>query len=224
LQPNHVAIGARRRTQPAILLAITRLRRRPLTAELRETAAMPVALLALFVAEALAWAGVPAIGAAAMGAAGVLASQGSLDLWAVLIVGTAGAELGALGGWDIGRRVAQAGLDRPGRFAERRRQALETGERVAQRWGRLLVFFVPSWVSGAIGMPFGQFAVWNVPAAFLWMIAAGLGAYGVSSAVSGGSLLDSLVPLLLAAAAFVSLALVLVRRHRRHGSPRRAGS
>jgi membrane-associated protein len=145
---------------------------------------MPLALLALFVAEALAWAGVPAIGAAGMGAAGVLASQGSLDLWAVLIVGSAGAEVGALAGWWIGRRVAQAGLDRPGRFAARRNQALGAGERFAQKWGRLVVFFVPSWVSGALGMPFRQFALWNVPAAFLWMVATGLAAYGVGSAVT----------------------------------------
>jgi membrane protein DedA with SNARE-associated domain len=176
----------------------------------------PAGIVALFVAEALAWAGVPMIGAAAMGAAGVLASQGSIDLWVVLVVGTAGAELGAWAGWWIGNRVARAGRDRPGRFAARRNQALDSGEKFSKKWGRLVVFFVPSWVSGAIGMPFGQFARWNILAAALWMIAAGLGAYGVGSAASGGSLTSILVPLVLAAAACALVAFVFVRWHAAH--------
>jgi membrane protein DedA with SNARE-associated domain len=171
----------------------------------------------LFFAEALAWAGVPAIGAAAIGAAGVLASQGDLHLWAVLVVGTAGAEVGALAGWQLGYRVTRAGLDRPGRLAERRDRALEGGERFMERWGGLIVFFVPSWVAGGLGMPFGRFALWNVPAAFLWTLTAGLGAYGVGSAASGGSLVSSLAPLLVAAAAAATIVFLFVHWRRRHG-------
>lgn len=176
-----------------------------------------VTFVVLFVAEAVAWAGVPAVGGAAIGAAGVLAQQGVLHLWAVIVVGTIGAALGGLVGWYIGHRVARAGVDRPGRAAQRRRQALETGERFAERWGRLMVFFVPSWVSGALGMPFRQFAVWNALVAFLWVLAAGLGAYGITSAASGGGLVDSLVPLLVAtvAATLLIVALARVRRRRR---------
>jgi membrane protein DedA with SNARE-associated domain len=169
----------------------------------------------LFVANALSWAGVPAIGAASMGAAGVLASQGSLHLWAVIVVGTLGSELGGLAGWWIGNRVARAGLDEPGRFAKRRNKALSAGEKVAAKWGRLIVFLVPSWVSGALGTPFRQFAWWNVAAAFLWTLAAGLGAYGLGSAFSGGELKDTLVSLLVAAAAIAAI-FALGMHHRRH--------
>jgi membrane-associated protein len=171
--------------------------------------------LALFVAEALAWAGVPAVGAAALGAAGVLAGQGELHLWAVLVVGTIGAEIGGLVGWQIGNRVARAGLDRPGRVAERRAKALESGEHFAGRWGRLVVFFVPSWVSGALGMPFRQFALWNILAAGLWTLCAGLGAYGVTSAASGKSLLNSLLPILIAVAALATIVATFVYWKRR---------
>ena len=172
-------------------------------------------LPALFLGEALAWAGVPAVGAAAVGAAGALASQGELHLWAVVVVGTAGAWVGGLVGWQIGFRVARAGLDKPGRLAGRRAQALHEGERVARRWGRLMVFFVPSWVSGAMDMPFGQFARWNALAALLWVTAAGLGAYGIGSAVSGGSLGGILVPLLIAAAALAAIVVAFVWWRRR---------
>jgi len=116
-------------------------------------------LLALFLSQVLAWAGVPAIGAAAIAAGGALASQGVLHLWSVVFIGALGAELGGLVGWWLGRRVAHTGLDHPGRFANRRQQALDAGERIAKRWGPLMVFFVPSWVSGAMGMAARKFAL-----------------------------------------------------------------
>jgi membrane protein DedA with SNARE-associated domain len=169
----------------------------------------------LFVAEALAWAGVPAIGAAAMGAAGLLAQQGQLHLWAVILVGTVAAEVGGVVGWGVGYRVARAGLDRSGRFADRRARALEGGEHFAARWGPLVVFFVPSWVSGALGMTLRQFAVWNLLVAFLWVLGAGLGAYGIGSAASGDHLRESVRPLLVAAAAFALIGYGIVRARRR---------
>ena len=94
------------------------------------TASKASTFVILFFAQAASWAGVPALGAAASGAAGALAAQGKLHLWAVLVVGTAGAELGSMAGWWLGHRVARAGLDGHGRFAERRRKALAP----ARRW------------------------------------------------------------------------------------------
>jgi membrane-associated protein len=140
-------------------------------------------IVAVFLAETLSWAGVPAIGAAAIGAAGALASQGLVPLWAVVVAGTVGAELGSFVGWWLGRRVSRAGLDSSG--PGKRARALAAGERFELRWGRLVVFFVPSWVSGALGMRFRQFAVWNFLAATVWTVVAGLGAYGIGSAVAG---------------------------------------
>jgi membrane protein DedA with SNARE-associated domain len=174
-------------------------------------------IAAVFLAEALSWAGVPAIGAAAIGAAGALASQDVVPLWAVIVAGTVGAELGGFGGWWLGRRVARAGLD-PAAGANRRAQALAAGERFEERWGPLVVFFVPSWVSGALGMAFRQFAVWNLLAACLWTLAAGLGAYGVGSAVSGGGAHRALAPLLLGLVGLGAIALLAARRLHRPSS------
>jgi membrane protein DedA with SNARE-associated domain len=171
----------------------------------------------LFFAQALSWAGVPALGAAAAGAAGALASQGTLHLWAVLVVGTAGAELGATAGWWLGYRVARTGAGHDGRFAERRRKALGAGEKVEQKWGRLIVFFVPSWVSGALGMHLRQFMVWNLLAALLWNVGASLAAYGVASAASGKSALHVVVPIVIGLAALLAIYVILrTLLHRRH--------
>jgi membrane protein DedA with SNARE-associated domain len=179
----------------------------------------------LFVAEALAWAGVPAIGAGGMAAAGALASQGTVHLWSVIVVGTLGAWLGGLCGWWIGRRVARAGLDHDrGHFAERRTKALGAGEKLAQRWGPLMVFFVPSWVSGGLGMQLRPFAAWNLAATLVWVIVAGLGAYGVTSAASGGSLSNSVLPLLVAVLAAAALVAAFVHVRRRRGAPRSPAS
>jgi membrane-associated protein len=176
----------------------------------------------LFVAQVASWAGVPVLGAAAAGAAGGLASQGTIHLWAVLVVGTIGAEVGSLGGWWLGNHVARAGADQEGRVNQRRRKALSAGERVEQKWGRLIVFFVPSWVSGALGMPFRQFALWNFLAAALWNVGASLAAYGIGSATSGRSALSSLVPLVIGLVALAAIAVIcrrLWRRHRRLAEP-----
>ncbi|HXZ61434.1 MAG TPA: hypothetical protein VEG62_01740, partial [Acidimicrobiales bacterium] len=58
--------------------------------------------LLLFVAVVASWAGVPAIGTAAVGAAGVAASQGRLNLAVVVVVATAAGEVGGLVGYAIG--------------------------------------------------------------------------------------------------------------------------
>lgn len=185
------------------------------------TANKPTTFLILFFGQVLSWAGVPALGAAAMGTAGLLAQKGVVHLWAVLVVGTIGAELGGLAGWWLGHRVARIDLEGDGRFAERRRTALSSGERFAARWGRFMVFFTPSWVPGALGMPFGQFARWNLAAAALWNLGAGLSAYGVASALGGSSLLHVVPPLVIAAAALVAILVLGLHRRRRS---RRAGA
>ena len=59
--------------------------------------------LLLFLAVAASWAGVPAIGTAALGAAAVAASQRRLDLTAVIVVAVIAGEAGGLGGYAIGR-------------------------------------------------------------------------------------------------------------------------
>ena len=80
--------------------------------------------LAVFVLMALSFAGIPAIGAAVVGWAAVLASQGKLNIVAVLIVAALGAEAGGLAGYAIGKRWGRKILDRPGPWQERRQNAV----------------------------------------------------------------------------------------------------
>ncbi len=69
--------------------------------------------LLLFVLVAASWAGAPAIGTAALGAAAVAASQRKLDLAAVIAVAVIAGEVGGLCGYAIGRRWGRRPLERP---------------------------------------------------------------------------------------------------------------
>src|SRR4051794_14547681 len=126
------------------------------------TADRPLTLFLFFLAQVLSWAGVPALGTAAIGAAGALAGQGELRLASVLVIGAVGAEIGSVIGWWIGRRYGSRGGDDHGRISDGWRRAVEAGSRAAERWGPLLVVFVPSWVSGALEIPLRRFALWNL--------------------------------------------------------------
>ena len=113
--------------------------------------------VALFVAVAASWAGVPFIGATALGAAGVAASQGKLNLAFVVGVSTLAGEVGGLIGYAIGNRWGRQLLERPGKHQAGRQRMVERGERAYARWGRLAVFFTPAIVSGTAKMQHGQF-------------------------------------------------------------------
>ena len=112
----------------------------------------------LFMAVTASWAGVPFIGAAAVGAAAVLASQGELDLAAVVIVATVAGEVGGLIGYAIGDRWGRQLVDKPGKRQASRQRLLERGEAAYAKWGRLAVFFTPAIISGTAKMHRGQFA------------------------------------------------------------------
>ena len=95
--------------------------------------------LLLFLAVAASWAGVPAIGTAALGAAAVAASQDKLDLVAVIVVAVLAGEAGGLGGYSIGRRWGRRLLERPGKHQAGREKMEERGEKLYARWGWLAV-------------------------------------------------------------------------------------
>ncbi len=64
------------------------------------------AFLAAFAATAAGYMGIPFTGTAAIGAAAVLASQGQLNIAAVLIVAAIGNQAGGLLGFQVGDRWA----------------------------------------------------------------------------------------------------------------------
>jgi membrane-associated protein len=139
----------------------------------------------LFVSVAASWIGIPVIGAGVLAAAGVLASEGELNIWIVIAVSTVAAWTGGYVGYRLGLRAGGAVAEREGRWHRPRRRAMAAGERIYRRWGRLAVFLTPTWVSGAMRMPRGTFLLWNAVAAIVSNCVAALGAYGIGAALLG---------------------------------------
>ena len=139
----------------------------------------------LFFVVAASWAGVPFVGATGLTAAAVAASQGQLNLAAVIVVATAGGEAGGLLGYGVGMRWGRRLLERPGKHQAGRQKMVERGERAYARWGRLAVFFTPAVVSGTANMRRGQFALWNLVASFAFAFSVAATTYGLGRLFSG---------------------------------------
>jgi membrane protein DedA with SNARE-associated domain len=183
------------------------------------------AYLVVFALMALSFAGIPAIGAAVVGWAAVLASQGKLNIGVVLIVAALGAEAGGLAGYSIGERWGRKFLDRPGRRQERLQKALAQAEAIYAKWGRLAVFFTSTIVSGILKMKYSQFVVWNFVVGAVYVLSVGPAAYGagkVSASEQDGGSLSALVAGLVIAAGSAVVAARYYRRRKARKS--RAGA
>ena len=170
----------------------------------------------LFVAVMASWAGVPAIGGAAAGAAAVAASQGKLDFAAVIVVSVIAGEVGGILGYYIGDRWGRRILARPGKRQAGRQRLMERGERAYVKWGRLAVFFTPAIISGTAKMKFSQFAVWNFLASLGFALGIGMSAYGLGRVATGHHSTKDVLVLIVGLAISALLVFVAVRRHRRH--------
>jgi membrane protein DedA with SNARE-associated domain len=171
----------------------------------------------LFLAVAASWAGVPAIGAAALTAAAVAASRGQLDLAVVIVVSTVAGEVGGLVGYSIGLHWGRELAERPGRHHDSRERMLARGERAYARWGRLAVFFTPAIISGTARMKYGQFIVWNLVASLGFSLAVGASAYGIGRIATGHHSGRDVAILVIGLA--VGAYLVIRTRRKRRGGP-----
>jgi membrane protein DedA with SNARE-associated domain len=178
--------------------------------------------LLLFVAVAASWAGVPFVGATAAGAAGVAASQGHLDLAAVILVATLAGEFGGLLGYSIGFRWGRQLVERPGKHQESRQKLLAQGERAYAKWGRLAVFFTPAIVSGTARMQHRQFVLWNLVASLGFALSVTASAYGVGRLATGHHSGPDVLILIVGLTTGAIITTALVRRHRRSTSTRQA--
>jgi len=170
--------------------------------------------LVLFLGVMLSWAGVPFIGAAAVGAAAVAASQGELNLAAVIIVATIAGEVGGLIGYAIGFRWGRKLVERPGKRQAGRQKIVERGERAYEKWGRLAVFITPSIVSGTAKMHHGQFVLWNFVASFAFALSVAPTAYGLGKVATGSHSPHDIL-ILAFGVAIGALIVVFSLRHRR---------
>lgn len=174
--------------------------------------------VALFAAVAASWAGVPVIGATALGLAGVAASQGKLNLAVVVVVSTAAGEVGGLVGYAIGNRWGRELLERPGRHQAARQRIMQRGERAYARWGRVAVFFTPSIVSGTAKMQHGQFVLWNLVASLAFSVSVAASSYGIGRIFTGHHSPDDIATLLVGLTVGALVTVFFVRHRRRSGA------
>jgi membrane protein DedA with SNARE-associated domain len=180
--------------------------------------------LTLFVAVAASWAGVPFIGATAITAAAVAASQGHLNLAAVIIVATAAGEVGGLIGYAVGSRWGQQLLARPGKHQAGRQKVVTKGEAAYAKWGRLAVFFTPAIVSGTAKMRHGQFVLWNFIASLAFSLSVAASTYGLGCLVAGHAAFHDVGLLVVGLLVGALVTVVFMRRHRRLARHGQAGS
>jgi membrane protein DedA with SNARE-associated domain len=136
--------------------------------------------------------GIPSPGETALVAAAVLASQGKLELWLVILIGVCSAIVGDNLGYLLGRRFGRNVFTAPGPFMHHRIRAIKAGDGFFKRHGPKAVFigrwialvrFATAWLAGINRMPFKQFFFWNALGGITWGVTYGLvGYYGGQAA------------------------------------------
>jgi membrane protein DedA with SNARE-associated domain len=168
--------------------------------------------------------GIPSPGETALVTAAVLASQGTLQIWLVIVIGVCSAIIGDNIGYLLGRRFGRELLEAPGPMHRRRLLVIRSGDRFFSRHGGKAVFLArwialirvaAAWLAGINRMPFRHFFFWNALGGISWGITFGLVGYFAGRA--GAQVLTRLGmvgAVLLALTLVVGLAL-LRRRERR---------
>jgi membrane protein DedA with SNARE-associated domain len=165
--------------------------------------------------------GAPIPGEASLIAAGVLASQGKLQIALVIAIAASAAIVGDNIGYLIGRKGGRWLLERPGAFQRQRLEVLNIGEPFFEAHGPKAVFFGrfvlglrvwASWLAGATRMHWRSFVLWNALGGTIWACAIGLLAYFLGQ--SAGGAIEAFGVYGLVALALAILGAVIM--HRRH--------
>jgi membrane protein DedA with SNARE-associated domain len=132
--------------------------------------------------------GVPSPGETALVLSAVLASQGKLQIWLVIVIAIGSAILGDNCGYWLGRKLGRNVLEAPGPLQAHRVKAIAYGDRFYDKHGAKAVFigrwialvrFAAAWLAGINEMRFVEFFFWNALGAISWALAYGLvGYYG----------------------------------------------
>ncbi len=150
-------------------------------------------LIALFLIVMLESGGVPLPGETALVGAGVFASQGELNIVAVVAVAAAAAIVGDNIGYWIGRTGGRRLLERwkfVSRWSER---VLPWAEGFFERHGPKTIFIgrffsilrvTAAWMAGVAHMPWWKFFGWNAAGGICWAALVGLVAYFLGQAAA----------------------------------------
>ncbi|HET9093832.1 MAG TPA: DedA family protein [Solirubrobacteraceae bacterium] len=171
--------------------------------------------------------GVPSPGETALVAAAVLASQGHLKIWLVILIGASSAILGDNIGYLLGRRLGRDVLICRGPFHAHRARVVELGDRFFHRHGAKTVFigrwvawirFATAWLAGINRMPFRVFFPWNALGGVTWAVTYGLlGYYGGQAVINVAERVGIAAAVLLAAAIVGAVLFVRLRERMRGG-------
>jgi membrane protein DedA with SNARE-associated domain len=150
-------------------------------------------LIALFLVVMLESGGVPLPGETALVAAAIFASQGDLDLAAVIVVAAAGAIIGDNLGYWVGRTGGRKLLLRFGPLRRWTERVLPWSERFFHRHGAKTIFLArffsvlrvtAAWLAGVSRMHWWTFFLWNAAGGIVWAVLVGLVAYFVGHAAA----------------------------------------
>jgi membrane protein DedA with SNARE-associated domain len=179
--------------------------------------------------------GIPSPGETALVLAAVLASQGKLQIWLVILIGVASAIAGDNAGYLLGRRYGRDVFVARGPLRDHRRRAVAAGDRFFERHGPKAVFlarwialvrFAAAWLAGINRMRFRQFFFWNALGGISWGVTYGLVGYFAGEAGAGVlRQLGIIGAIVLGVMLVATIVLVIVRERRRaarHGSEQHA--
>jgi membrane protein DedA with SNARE-associated domain len=150
-------------------------------------------LIALFVVVALESGGLPLPGETALVAAAVFASQGKLDIAAVIAVAAVAAIIGDNAGYWVGRTGGRKLLERWGPLKRWSERVLPWAESFFERHGGKTIFIArffsvlrvtAAWLAGISRMPWWRFLLWNATGGICWAVLVGLVAYYVGHAAA----------------------------------------
>jgi membrane protein DedA with SNARE-associated domain len=131
--------------------------------------------------------GVPGAGDASLLAAGTLAGEGRLNVWAVVVVAMAAWMLGSATGYAIGARQGRWLLERPGWLERSRRNLLAKGDRLFGQRPFLASVTMPGFVSGIFHLRFALFMLGALAAGSFW-----IGVYVVVSYFLGAKIAQAI--------------------------------
>ncbi len=125
--------------------------------------------IAMFVLVVTMGAGVPGAGDASLLAAGTLAGEGRLYVWAVFVIGMVAWMLGSSIGYAIGVRHGRSLLERPGWLERSRQNLLVKGDDLFGRHSFLGSATMPGFVSGIFRVRFAVFMLGALAAGVFWV-------------------------------------------------------
>ena len=168
--------------------------------------------------------GFPSPGEASLILAAVMASEGKLQIWLVLVIGISSAIVGDTIGYELGRHLGREVLTAKGPLRKERVRAVEVSEKFFHKHGNKTIFFArwvtgvrsaAAWLAGIDRMHYPTFLLYNAAGAITWGLTYGLvGYYGGSAAADVITKIGTYALIVIAVLVVAALVVWQVRKRR----------